>query len=323
MGIIDSLSAGYRVLSRHVQVILLPVLVDLAFILLPRLSVEPLYQSLAELYGQAAQFEGMPADMAGLTGQVAQMLLNMGEQSNLWTLLANGALLHVPSLMAVLGPRPGSTGVELSDPLLVAGLALLFTLCGIIIGVIYLNLLVRYVPIGNGDKPADLSRFVRAVGRHTLRVIGFVLVVGFGMLALYIPATVVSVVAAMLSPLLSSLVFFLLSGLTLLVFIYLYFVVAALVMDDLSIREAIRQSVQLVRTNFVAAMGFYLLTALIGLGFVFIFVRVAEFSTIGLLAALVANAYLGTGLTIAWLIFYRTRILRVAEEVALLDREHR
>ena len=51
--------------------------------------------------------------------------------------------------------------------------------------------------------------------------------------------------------------------------------------------------------------------------------RVAEFSTIGLLAALVANAYLGTGLTIAWLIFYRTRILRVAEEVALLDREHR
>ena len=107
---------------------------------------------------------------------------------------------------------------------------------------------------------------------------------------------------------------------TMLLFVYLYFAVPALIMDDLGVRAAIVQSMQLVRSHFLPTLGFVLLTNLIGLGLGLIFVQLADNSLWGALVAIPANAFIGTGLAIALLLFYRTRVLLMAETVAMFDR---
>ena len=48
----------------------------------------------------------MPADLAEMGTQVSQLFGEFGETINLMTLLANQSLMHVPSLMRVMGPMP-------------------------------------------------------------------------------------------------------------------------------------------------------------------------------------------------------------------------
>ena len=54
MGIIDSLSAGYRFMTRKLGLILIPVALDLLLWWLPRFSVAPLFQQAAQFYSDAA-----------------------------------------------------------------------------------------------------------------------------------------------------------------------------------------------------------------------------------------------------------------------------
>ena len=57
-------------------------------------------ERVAAFYLQASDVEGMPADMAQLSTQVATALSQSGENSNLLGVLANTSLMHVPSLLA-------------------------------------------------------------------------------------------------------------------------------------------------------------------------------------------------------------------------------
>ena len=116
MGIIDSLSAGYRFLFRRPQLLLIPVLLDLFLWLMPRLSIATLSSRLAAFYDEAAAAEEMPPDVVELFNQLSQMLTMWGESSNLLNLLVNSLLLHVPSMMTVRQPLPDSAVVELTEP---------------------------------------------------------------------------------------------------------------------------------------------------------------------------------------------------------------
>jgi hypothetical protein len=102
-------------------------------------------------------------------------------------------------------------------------------------------------------------------------------------------------------------------GLVLVVFFYLYFVVAGIVMDNLGIWPAIVRSVYLVRTNFLATLGFIVLSTLIGLGIAVLLAQLAQSATWLHVVAIFVNAYIGTGLALAFLVFYRSRLLKVQE----------
>jgi hypothetical protein len=91
------------------------------------------------------------------------------------------------------------------------------------------------------------------------------------------------------------------------------------VLDDLPVHRAMLQSFRLVRNNFWATLGFVILTNVIAIGITMILNRLAEFEPVGVLVAVGVNAYIGSGLAMAFLVFYRTRILRAAgEEVDVL-----
>jgi hypothetical protein len=313
VGIIDSLSAGYRFLGRRVELLLVPILLDLLLYFGPRLSVAPIYRQIAGFYREAAGMQGVPADMVTLSRQVSDMLTTLGESSNLLDGLVNSSLLHVPSLLAAVGGPASAWTLTIGQPLAAAALFGSIGLLGLLVGVVYMNLLAAHLPIGGGPKPMAVREFVAAAARHWLMLVIYVLLIAAGVVAVSVPTVLVTALFALVSPGLSTIFGVLLVAAFSVLFFYLYFVTAAIVLDNLPVHLAIARSFVLVRNNFWATLGFVLIYNVIALGFMLITRRLLAATPAGAVAAIVLNAYIGSGLAMALLVFYRTRLLKHAE----------
>lgn len=319
MGVIDSLSAGYRLLGKRVWLLLVPVVLDLLLWRAPRLSIAPLLQPLEALYQQTAAASGLQGEVAGMATAGAETLARIGESSNLLTGLVSGAVLHVPSLFAAFVLPTAGQVIEVTSavPALVTWVGLL--LLGLWIGVVYLSLLAGVVPIGQPARPAGWRAFLRATVQRWRRVLGFLLLAGALLTALYIPFAVALSLLMLFAPALGTMGVFLLGGTFFVVYFYLYFVTAAIVMDDLPVRAAVACSIWLVRFNFWSIAGFILLYNVIGAGIGLLLSGLAAAQPLGTIAAIVINAFVGTGLTIALLIYYRSRVLLTRQTLAMKD----
>lgn len=315
MSVIDSLSAGYRFLGRRVELLILPVVLDLLLWAAPRLSIAPILRQAAAFYTNASTLEGLPADMVELSRQAGEQLVAGGQQSNLLEMLVNSSLLHVPSLLATIGPVSQGRILEITNPLAAFGLLGGFGLLGLLFGVIYMNLLARRLPLGSGPKPADSRSFLQTVARQWLMIVLYLLLLLLLVAAGAIPAMLATAVMSLVSPTLGSFFALLFGGAILVVLFYLFFVTAALILDDLPVHLAVAQSFVLVRNNFWATLGFVLLTNVILAGVALLMVQLTTWSTAGIFAAIVIYAYIGSGLTMALLVFYRTRILRAEKAI--------
>jgi len=321
LGIIDSLSAGYRLLMQRLELLLLPLLLDLLLWFAPRLSIEPLLKSLAAFYadifaqlGDTAQSLG--PGLADMPVEVTKALDSAGQSFNLFDLLVNSSLYHVPSLLVTLpGLKSGQSSWEIASLWNAGSGALLLGLVGLFIGVVYMNLLARIVPLGEGEKSSNPPYFLSSLLRHWLRSIGFLLALFFALLMIYIPAVVAATVLMLISPALGAGAMMLMGGLMTVVIFYLYFVTVGLVLDNLSVRAAVMGSIVLVRHNFWPTIGFFLLTSLISVGVTLLLREVAKFGFVGLAAGAAVNAFIGTGMALALLIFYRTRLIVTANKV--------
>lgn len=313
MGVIDSLSAGYRFLGRRVELLLVPIILDLLLWLGPRLSVAPLFGRFADFYRELAGTDGLPDDFSDMGTQVADLLAGAGESSNLLTNLAASGMLHVPSLVGTVNSLAQGGAAEIDS--FVAAILLFFVLgaIGLLIGVFYLNQLVAVLPIGSGPKADAPPRILDNVVRQWRMVVLYVVLLFVAVLAVTVPVGLLMGLVSLFSPGLASLIALLLSGAAMVISIYLYFVTAAIVLDDLPALTAVRQSLAVVRSNFWATLGFILIYNVIALGFTLIIARLAETSVVGMVIAILANAYIGSGLTLALLVFYRTRILKQEE----------
>ena len=315
MSIIDSISTGYRFVSQRPGLLLLPLLLDALLWVLPRWSISPLLARLADFYAGLADdpqlAEGSPFDLT----QMSELLEVVGQTSNLAQFLVNSLLYHVPSLLATL---PGLKGTHPSvevDSIGAAGmLSLLFGLAGLLIGATYMNLLAQNLPIGEAQKALSINILAGRIVRHWLRTIGFLVFVTLGLMMIYIPGVIGVTVLALISPVLGSGALFLFVGLIVVVLLYLYFVTTALVLDDLAIGHAVRRSIHLVRKNFWHTVGFVLLTTVISTGMGLLFRQVTQWHTLGVAFATLGNTFIGTGLAMSLLVFYRTRILAMQQE---------
>ncbi len=309
MGVIDCLSAGYRYLGWRLELILIPVALDLLLWLGPRFNVAPLFDQFAQAYGELAKAEGVTPELGQMVEQLSTSIRQMGEGSNLLGGLVSGALLHMPSLpFGGAGLLPNMT-VAVATAAGALGWWLLFSLLGLLIGVVYLTLLARRLPIGvmGSVRPPQVAL---SVLRHWLQVIGFVLIVAIALLIIYLPISFAVGLIMLANPAFGSAVAALAGAVTLIVFFYLYFVIAALIMDNIPLNVAIMRSLRLVQENFWPTLGFILLSNVIGLGMALLLLPLADLAAWGTLAAIVINAYIGTGLTMALLVFYRSRFIR-------------
>lgn len=296
---------------------MIPVLLDLLLWLGPRFSVATLFEQLAVSYRALVGSEEVTPDIAQMVEQLSVSIREAGASSNLLNGLVSSTLLHVPSLpLASAAPVGGVIEVLTAGEALVWWL--LFGVLGLLLGVIYLTLLARRLPIGSmaGAKPAQMAV---AIFRHWLQVCGFVILVVLGLGLIYLPISLLVGLIMVFNPAFGSAVAALAGAATLVVFFYLFFVTAALVMDNVSLPAAMLRSLRLVRENFWATLGFILISNLIVLGIALLLMQVAGLAAWGGLAAIVINAYIGTGLSMALLVFYRTRQIKGSEPALARD----
>ena len=296
IGIIDTLSLGYGLVNRRPWLIVLPVLLDLLLWLGPRLSMQPTAEALA----------GFLARPLGENADILAELRTAGAQSDLLGLLA----VQLPSLIRLL--NPDSSPILAQRPVLALtsllptlAIAFLLLIVGLLLTMLYLTPIAQVVRSGS----ADPHQMPRLAGRAWLRLLLLmVLLVGVGLLVtvpLSMLVGLLSLVGLNLFPLVVTLLW--VGAIWLLV--YLFFVIDAIVVSEVGPVRAIQYSVAVVRHNFWSSLGLILLSVVISAGLA----RVFEFftqMTIGVPVAIIANAYIASGLAAASMIFYRDRLAR-------------
>lgn len=321
MSVIDSLSAGYRLLARRLELILIPVLLDLLLWLMPRMSVAPLFDRVAQFYAEAANMSELPDEMAAAMQDAATVFSTVGANLNLFNLLlwGGGSLLHLPSLLYQVEPPRMAEPQELDLLSSACGLGALLIVAGIAIGVLYMTLLARRLPIGAAAKSWSWGEWPGLILRHSLQILAFLLLLVLAVLALFVPMSIGGTLVGLVAPGLVTLLAFVFGGMLLVLLFYLYFVPAGLILDDLRLSRAVVQSFRLVRANFWATVGLFLLSELISVGFGIILGRLVAYQPLGTLTAIVVHAFIGSGLALAFLIFYRTRVLLAQGEQVELE----
>jgi len=299
VGIVDSLSAGYRFLTKRLDLLLIPLCLDLFLWATPRLTIRTLFERVSQLYletakaaiGTSTETSTVTEDMMPMIEEASKAIAAFGESSNLLSLLVNNSLVRMPSLIVLLEPLAGTQNRDMVDPYTVVGWGVLLSIVGLGIGVIYMELMARYLPIG------------------------VIIICG---LALMIPVALAITLMFFVSPSLASLLTLFLGGMVMILYFYLYFVAAGLILDNLTLYQSVAQSFVLVRNRFWKTLGFILLTNFISMGCGLLFYQLAIYQPFGTLSALLINAYIGSGLVMALFIFYRSQLI-TPEELELVD----
>ena len=151
-GIWRTIAAGFDLTTKHLWLLILPVLVDAFLWLGPRLSSRPIIEQMLGLLPQDAALQ-----------DITEQLLALAPRTNLFTSLSV-PFIGIPVLM--LGATPENTPLpvqvtELANPLVWLGLFLLFTIVGVLITAVYYNLIAQAIRLQEERPmlpPLDLFR---------------------------------------------------------------------------------------------------------------------------------------------------------------------
>lgn len=340
MTVIDSLSKGFQHVHRHWWVLLIPVLLDAFLWVGPHASVEDL------LTRTVPQIEQLQPDSEEFATNLDTLMREFVPRYNAFGALRVGAL-GVPSLInwGGGGQRLPSayeaiwilflTSIDMPDMmvsvtaaqfyqahvwqipnewiwlLLMAGL----TVVGMAIGSIYMAGLSRSLE----QEPSE--GFWRYTWRFGMRFALFWALRWVVLIAAGLPLVTVAAALTLLIPGLGLLISIVLTGIAIWFSFYGIFFIPALT-HNVSIWRAIWNSFNIVFRNFWPTVGLFVLINLIGGGLTILWQQLSNGSWLTLVAIL-GNAYVGTALVTASLVFYRDRYARWQEMMAELLRQTR
>ncbi len=317
LGLIDTLTAGFRLVQRRCWLLLAPVLLDIWLWQGPQLSIKPLTQGVLRLWAP----DNLPAELASLADTYRPVLIEAGDRFNLLWLLSNGLTwLHslLPGLVEPAGLTRTASQIEV-PPLALLVWTPLILIAGLGIGSLFLTSTASQTHV---DEDKENPRLWLRRGLRTWLAL---LIYGALLLALLLAVTValsllfsvIMLIAPGLGGGLATLGFLLGGWVVVWAYLMLYFVVAAVVTQGASLPEALWRSVNVVARNFWGTIGLVVLTNVLLSGFGFVWQRLADLGSWGLLAAIAGNAFLFTSLAAARLLFYQDRFARWQETLAL------
>jgi hypothetical protein len=303
LNIIETLARGFEIILQNPWIVLLPILLDLFVWLGPQISAKPLFdQLIAELTANAPTPTDTPSEAMQNFDVFKSALQSTGDASNVFGIVTTG----LPTLFWIIAPatewaRPLALSV---DNVATLGAVLIpLTLIGVFFTALYFDAIARVVrhdaPIKNfavriaQGFSATLSLLVVLI----LAVIGFMIPVSFGTLAL-----------SLVSQGLASFAILLASLMLLWATIYLAFALASIFVSRSNAVQAIFNSISLFRFDFWSSMGLIVLIYLIRWGFALVWQLFLD-NPWGILFDVIANAFLGSGLTAAMLVYYADRMM--------------
>jgi hypothetical protein len=332
LGVIGSLAAGFEMIGQHLWLIALPVLLDLLLWLGPRVSIASLVKQFAAfLLSRPAPDPTTVRQVA----QLAQLIEQFGERSNLLALLSALPLLTVPSLLAqhapgVVSPLGEPHVLSTTSVLTVMAWAVVLVPIGLVLGFLYLYSLARSVhamrspdkqaPALSADEGPALSVDLRSevdgakqafgvsdsVGKFIRIFLFAAALLASGMMLAPLWLLLVGTILATV-PLLGMLVWSLSIGLGSYIVLHLLFVVPSVLVGGRGLLRAIWESILLIHTQFSSVVGLVLLVVVIyqGLGFVW---SLPSGDSWSLLIGILGNGCIATGLTAALFVFYQERV---------------
>ncbi|HZQ11114.1 MAG TPA: hypothetical protein VFD70_31375 [Anaerolineae bacterium] len=305
LGVIDVVSAGLDLVRRRPWTLIVPIMLDALIWVLPRISLTQLFRPYANEMLAATALSSDPQAAEEARNTIQQTL----ESFNLLGLLATAlnAVTRVPSLLGVDTSDVHSPinalaySVPLQSPLLLFLLFVPFFLLGLFAIAIYLEWIAQGVrPLEASARGASLLR----AGRLWLQLILFsLLLIGFVFGAGLVLILLESLFS---SPELAALITLAFTVGLFWLFIYFFFVPSALAVSNIGILESLRRSTLLFRAFFWSTLALVALSVFLDRGLAIIWNGLTV-SMLGVAVAIVANAYIGTSLIAASMVYYQDR----------------
>jgi hypothetical protein len=321
-GVLQTIADGLSLVLQRPYLMVLPLLLDLVLWLVVQVSIQPLADRLATFLIDSGAEDGTVA---------AERLTRLGEQvrasdalgaflPSIFSGLPLDSLFH--GLVLFLAPQialginretmfgsweTGLYGVwRPSSPAVVAGITLALLALGSLLLVAFRVPLARAVR----KDTSPLSQAVRETGVAWIRFLGYLALLALASTALVIPIGFASVVFIILG---FNLVFVL--TMALLIFggmasVYTLFVLDAMLLHRIGPLQGISMSMMVARTYFGQTARFAATSLLLATGALQVWSVIVE-NAPGIFIALVANAFLGTGLSLASMLFYADRFRRI------------
>lgn len=297
-GLIATLTAGFELTTKHLWLIILPVVLDLFFWIGPRLSV-------MEVVEKAASALSVEPASAELVDQ----MLGLAPQINLFTSLSL-PLIGIPALMS--GAVPESTPVspaviQIQSPGIWLLLFLSLTGFGLLLTTIYLNLIGKTIREERGAG-MGIGPFARHVAVSAGRLLGLVFISLALLFLVMLPLLPLALLLGLVGiGALSLAVIF--AGFALVV-IYLSMAVPGILLNGRPVRSAIAESIRLVHTNILQTLGLLVLILIIGNGMNQLW-HLADDGSWLTVVSIAGHGFVSTALAVALFVFYRDRFLRL------------
>ena len=305
-GIIDTLSAGFDIVNRRPWILALPVLLDLLLWRGPQISAQPFLQGTLNNY-QAALASG--DQLVAPSGQNIQSLTQMADAAvagfNMLTLL----VLNIASVPSTMGSRPIDTTaiITVNNGVSFFLLLIILEIVGVLLSSVYYGAIAQQVRDGR----VDFSRLFASLNWYVIHMFTLLLILIGVSLAFGVVLSLVVGAGALLGGLflqaavgVAGTVAYLLVVWALL---FLFFAVDAIVVSEVDARRAILNSALVVGKNFWPALALIFLVFLITSGMQIIWSTLGD-SQLGVVAGILGNAYVASGLAAASMLFYQSRL---------------
>lgn len=290
LGVIDTLSLGFTIVARQAWILLIPIALDFYLWWGPRLSPMPILR---------------PAlDILGLPSELRAEYLTALERLDLRELLYPTAL-GMPSFLARGEQLFSGSTVEIASPSVFLGAVLFLIVIGLFMAAVYWGLLAQRI---RGNPSA--SRWPTQLLVWWARVGGFGILLFLASSLLGLPVALLLFLVAVFDQGLAALLAVLVLALSAVIWFHLFFTVGAMFMSDVGPFKAMGQSVALVRSHFGPSLVLILLITILATGLPLAF-RTLSFHPWGTALGILSNAYVGSALVAASLIFYRDRLGKI------------
>jgi len=316
VGIINTLSSAFDRVTKRPWLVVVPILVNIATWIGPRLSISGLTKQLLLALPSApelgTQYEQSLEILAGWLG-------DLGAQANLLSTLSMSAL-GLPSLIPTSAPPAAllTTAhrlIEIQTWPAFFGLIALFAVLGLLLGCFCLSLIAQEAR----DEDLNWTSVLTIAWRSWMRLLALSLLILVALATSALGMSIASSVIMLLNPGLAWLVLNLFSLALVCLFVYIgfifFFAPRAMILDNIGILPSLWNSLSIVRLNFLPTIGFILLINTIQAGLLYIW-RALAVSTTGTLVGIAGNAYIGVGLVMASFLFYQDRLLAWHEAMA-------
>jgi hypothetical protein len=301
LGVIDALSGGFELVLRHPWVLLIPIALDLFLWLGPQINAKPLFDQTIVFLSTS-----VPADASAETLQsldaVKSALQAAGDTVNVFGVMAPGLF---PTLFNVRPPETDSARAVwfvVPDGAVLMLVSLPLAHFGMLIASIYLESIARAVRQKSGGARTFVPRLIKSY----VTLVALALLALVGLFAFAFPVALGATMVSMLSAGLGA--FMLLGGSLIVLWaaLYLAFAIPSIFVSGSSAAQSVLNSISIFHFNFSPAISLVFLTYLIQMGFAFIWQQFTG-TTWGVVLDVVANAFLGSGLIAALMLFYNDR----------------